>query len=372
MTSICRLAEAAWDDGTFALALLRHRRPGMARVMAFAAEVAQRPARPIRVTEGPVRLAFAGSDRQLFATLARTFGATGTTAAGRLPWGAAARLPPADVEVVEIGWWEAASARAAGALVLPRWVGLSVDLDEERLDARRRSLWAKAQGRGLTAEVVAATTSIDEFVRRYYEPTARSRHGEEALVLRLRHLRHAARRGELLFVRQGRTRLAGILLVWRNDVVDAWVTGVLDGDYAFADAPARVALYVLAMRHAKQKGARRLGLTSAAPFLGDGLLRFKRAFGARAHSLSSYPTVLRVGVRRATAAVVAALARSPAVHLAGERLVGIALKHGESSLMPTARLTLPGVDGPYVLTGPEEQLPALLAAWAASHPPDHP
>lgn len=312
-----------------------------------------------------MRLAYAGSDGQLFTTLARTFGLTSARIEGRLPWGAPLRLPDADVQAVEIGWWEARRARAAGALVLPRWVGLCVDLDEERLDARRRTLLAKAEARGMTAEIVDAASAMEGFVQRYYEPTARARHGEDAFVLRLRHLRHAARRAELLFVREGKTRLAGILLVRRDgDVIDAWITGVLDGDYARADGAARVALYVFAMRHAKQRGARTLGLTSAPPFLGDGLLRYKRSFGARASAVGWYPTVVRLRVRRARPAVVAALACSPAVHLAGERLVGIALGHGIPSLAPIPRFAVRGVDGPYVLAGPEEDLPRHLAAWA--------
>ena len=200
--------------------------------MAFAAEVGQRPIRAVRVTDGPVGLVYAGNDRQLFAALARSFGATGGSVVGRLPWGAALRSQDADVEAEEIPSWEGAKAREAGALVLPRWVGLSVDLDGERLDARRRELFAQAQARGLAGDKVDARnqrhTAI--FVQRYYEPTARARHGDDAFLLRLRHLRHAARRGELLFVRDGSTRLAGILLVRRDaEVVDAWVSGVVDG-----------------------------------------------------------------------------------------------------------------------------------------------
>jgi hypothetical protein len=365
VTTIRRLAAAAWDDGAYAFALLRHRHPRLAGTMALAAEVMQRPARVIRIAEGPIRLAFAGNDRQLFATLARTFGVAMARTEGTLPWGAAIRLPDADVEAVEIAFWEAARARAAGALVLPRWVGLSVDLDQERLDTRRRALLARAEARGMTAEVVDAPAALEEFVRRYYEPTARARHGDDAFVLRLRYLRHAARRAELLFVREGGIRMAGILLVRRDaSVIDAWVTGVLDGDYLGTDSAARVALYVFAMRHAKERGARSMGLTSASPFLGDGLLRYKRSFGARASPVPWHPTAVRLVVRRATPDVVAALARSPAVHMVGERLVGIALSRGVTDLAPRRRFALAGVEGPHVVTGSEEDLPAQLAAWA--------
>ncbi|MGZ5971283.1 MAG: hypothetical protein ACXWP4_26615, partial [Polyangiales bacterium] len=169
MSVIRRIAEAAWDEASFQVAYRGRRHPEVAATLQWAAEIAQRPVRAKRFAEGPVRLAFRGNDRQLFSTLARTLGAS-----------PCATLGEHDVEAREIPWFQADRAMREGALVLPRWVGLEIDLAVERLDDRRRASMLKAEARGLSPEVVPSSSAIDEFFNDFYEPTAIARHGDDA------------------------------------------------------------------------------------------------------------------------------------------------------------------------------------------------
>jgi hypothetical protein len=301
---IRRIAEAIWDEASFRLAREGNERPRLVATASWVAERAQRPILRARFADGPVRLAFHGNDRQLFSALARTLGASPS-----------AEVTP-DVTAREIAWFQAETAMREGAVVLPRWVGLEVDLARERLDERRRASMRRANARGLFSEVVPAEHEIESFYERFYRPTALARHGEDAFVRRLPFLRRAAKGASIVWVR-GDERLAGALLVPRRDrsVVDAWVTGVRDGVYE-AESTVRDALYVFAMRRARDVGARTLGLTAAPPFLGDGLLRYKKSFGARTVPVLTSPIAVRLDVHRMTDALAAAFARSSPIVLA--------------------------------------------------------
>lgn len=337
MSVIRRIAESIWDEASFRLSREGNAHPRLVATASWVAERAQRPRLRPRFADGPVRLAFSGNDRQLFSALARTFGASPCD-----------HPVSPDLEAREIAWFQADSAMREGALVLPRWVGLEVDLAHERLDERRRASMKKASARGLFAEVVPAEREIEAFFQRFYRPTALARHGGDAYVRRLGFLRRAAEGASIVYVR-GDERLAGALLVPRADssVVDAWVTGVRDGVYE-PEATVRDALYVFAMRHARDRGARTLGLTAAPPFLGDGLLRYKKSFGARAVPVLSTPLAIRIDVRRMTDALAAAFARSPPIVFARGSLRAVTM--------------LPSVHSLERVAGPE--IASDLAAWA--------
>lgn len=360
------LAEAAWDEASFVAAVHGRTHPDLVRAFALGAEIAQRPRRALRIAEGPVRIAFLGNDRQLFATLAGMFGATSSRHEGLVLGRRALDEIAADVTALEIPWFEARRHAARGALVLPRWIGLEVDLARERLDERRRASMRKAEARGLVAEIVPAETQVDEFYARFYAPTAHARHGEHAFVRRERFVRQAARGGELLFVREGAERRAGILLVPRRGTrtVDAWLSGVAHGDYHRADSVVRDALYVFSMRHARSRGFDTLGLTAAAPFLGDGLFRYKRSFGARAVPVSTAPIALALHVRNAPPALVQRVRDCVPVLFARGGLSAFVLDDETTEPPRPDRFAIDGVVGPHVVRGPRAELPRLLEELA--------
>jgi hypothetical protein len=157
--------------------------------------------------------------------------------------------------------------------------------------------------------------------------------------------------------------------------VDALLMGLRDGDLARADDVVRDALYLFALRWARDvRGATTFGLTSAVPFADDGLFRFKKRWGGVA-SVSAYDgRIVALRLARATPALLESLAGTVLVHLdpvaadagpVGLAATAIAMPGAQPSARSSPRSSLrstPGVAPTTVLQG---EGPALVEAFAA-------
>src|SRR5262249_47714396 len=120
--------------------------------------------------------------------------------------------------------------------------------------------------------------AYERFRRELYEPYVRGRFGELGVVLPPHAFRHARRRGYLLLLEDDGGPRAGAVLVRERQALRVLAFG------ATAAREARVALgacYSHAIRLAVEHGFRHLALGTARPVLTDGVLRYKRKWGAR-------------------------------------------------------------------------------------------
>ncbi|HEX3597961.1 MAG TPA: hypothetical protein VHU80_22785, partial [Polyangiaceae bacterium] len=315
-----------------------------ARVVAESVERVQRPRLALfRSAHAGVSVLVASNDPLLRASLFAAFRPAAAPPAAESPLadperdGSVARseLRPdsrfdADVVALEIPSRSARAFSRAGWLLLPRWVALEVDLtlpERSLWDARKRETVRRIERSSFTLEVARGKDAAHDFHEHLYAPTARARHGDLAIVVRRGHVEAAARVGHVLFVREHGVRRVGLVVVPRpgsTAAIDALLFGALGGDYR-ATRLAREAAYLFALRWARDvERAARFGLTVAAPFADDGILRFKAHWGATALVDPRQGASIAVRVQRGSPEVCRALAAHPPIVL---RQVG-----GEASL----------------------------------------
>jgi len=320
-------ARASWDSGTFHGRRWARLFPAtfVQRVSHFA-ERLQRPELAVSAASTPEgsRVVFAGNDAQLRDVLFAAFDCADVESEQRVPARSALQRDfAAEVEFIEVDAAQARSLSRRGWLILPRWVEFEIDLlkpERELWDARKRESVRRIEREGFELEVCRDEAAAREFHDEMYAPTARIRHGPRAFVRRWGYVERAARRGHLVFVRQAGQRKAGLLLVPRGGSrsVDAWLFGVRDGVYAESRL-AREAVYLHALRWARDRlGARGFGLTAGPPLLRDGLVRFKKRWGAQALPGARHGTAFAMRVHHGTPELAAVLEQKPLIGLSWE------------------------------------------------------
>ena len=129
--------------------------------------------------------------------------------------------------------------------------------------------------------------------------------------------------------------MAGILNVFGaldRRQVTTWAGGLLDGDLGLLRQDADSACIYFSVRWAhEQVGCSRISLSVARPFLDDGLLSYRRRWGARLEAESSWAgNVVALRFNRWAPAVRAALRANPFVVASAKGLAGVAWLSGSA------------------------------------------
>jgi hypothetical protein len=205
-----------------------------------------------------------------------------------------------DVLLVERPPLWGALGGAIGDIRMPAWVRQELDL---KVDAATR--WTL--GRHLEREVDRqirrhsyrlelndTARSKDEFFESFYLPYIRSRHGTAAITVDREKFAAVAATATLAQLFAGETCIAGMLLQWKRDALKFGWFGSRE------NPPPRGAsevLDVLCMKMAADRGIRRIHFGNSRPSLADGVVRYKRKFGADC-ILPRYPqTMIEVRLR---------------------------------------------------------------------------
>jgi phosphoglycolate phosphatase-like HAD superfamily hydrolase len=261
----------------------------------------------------------------------------------------AARLAP----TVELSLWQASwpvsrlGARSAVVPAsVPMWLdtGASLDAIIRREPGRgsRHEEVRRARRLALACRPTSGPRDWAEFRRTLYEPYTRRRFGELFVDVPAHVLRHARRQGRLLLLEdRGRAVAGAVVERWGRDA-RILVFGVE------TEGPTRpttllAACYYHAIAYAVAAGVGRFSLGTTRPTLSDGVLRYKRKWGAAIGKpktwdtfllcyrntpavravLTDAPLVLDRG-RHGLAALVAAVGRDPRAHLEWGATPGLA------------------------------------------------
>jgi hypothetical protein len=268
------------------------------------------------------------------------------------------KVPDVDLELLEIPSWQANVFSRAGYFIVPKLVAMTIDLRQPLEGALchkdvRRKVRGLAQ-LGYQYEVRRDEASFLELVHRMYLPTMRRRHGGQTYLRRERYLRHGLKHGWVLILSRDGQRVGGALNIRRHGqpVVEHWVGGALEGDPRGLHRDVDSALIYFTLLWARQlPGVTRLSLTSCYPFLRDGLLLFKKRWGARLGVEQIWSTCLALRINRWTGWVRRFLAASPLVVAARSGPVGLAAWEEPARLR---QLPCPGLEGLWVLAAPGE------------------
>jgi hypothetical protein len=277
---------------------------------------------------------------------------------------AARRLAPtADLSLWQTSWplWRLAPSVARVPAWVPLWLRTDCPLDavvrgERSGRAARKNDVRRVERLGLAVRMTHDRRAFEAFRCELHAPFVRRRFGDLAVPLPPYAVRHARRHGWLLLLeRDGRTAAGALLERWRGDVrilafgVDP--DGPLPGEVAIE------ACYYHAIRFAVARDLPRLGLGTCRPVLTDGVLRYKRKWGA---SLGPPDTWDGWWLHwRDSAATRAALTAAPLVVERGRgRLAALVGATGTDAATRARELALPGLEEITCLTGEAVTSPA--------------
>lgn len=168
---------------------------------------------------------------------------------------------------------------------VPEWIGtrIPVPQDLEPLlrgggSIRRDMTLVRRHGYEPATSVEAH--DLHTFYSDFYRAFTHERHGETGYLRTETDLRRRLPRSEMLFVeRQGERVAAGFYERVDDDLL-LLALGTLDGDLALVKDGALAALYYFVLRRAQELGCSGVDLRGCRPVLNDGLLQFKKKWGA--------------------------------------------------------------------------------------------
>jgi hypothetical protein len=178
-------------------------------------------------------------------------------------------------------------ARSAGWLTIPSWLDTGIPI----VGSLDGTLAAQPQGRrsrlsdlrrirraGFQPAIVREAAAVRELLREWYLPYVHARWGETCVDLDAAWRRRAERYCEVLWVMRGGERVAGLLLEDQGSELRMVVVGMVDAAHRRDGALA--AAYYFAIAEAVRRGRRWLRTGGTRPVLSDGVLEFKRKWGA--------------------------------------------------------------------------------------------
>lgn len=170
-------------------------------------------------------------------------------------------------------------------LLLPAWVGHLTQLPAS--PEEHKKMLSRVDGdlflirrNKLRSTMDRAPSSLDTFYRDYYQPTVMNRHGSGAIVQNLLNLRRFLSNGAILWIDSPVGRIAGVLIQQVGSRIVLRSIGLHNGDLALAKQGAIVACYYHAYQFAIDSGSTSLDFRGTRPSLTDGVLRYKRKWGA--------------------------------------------------------------------------------------------
>jgi hypothetical protein len=214
------------------------------------------------------------------------------------------------------------------------WVRTELDLAraEERI---RRSDGIKSDVRkinqhGLYYDTTTDARAFERFYWDMYQSYAKHSFGGKAIYMSFEQMQTGLDKAELLQVKKGDQAIAGMIVLYpEHGLPYWWVLGVRDGDRGLIREGAQAAIYLFGIARLREKGYKRALLGGVRPFLADGVLQYKRKWGARLIAGDDGdPRWIMVSVARPTRAVREFLTASPLVGEDEHGLVGHLFANG--------------------------------------------
>ncbi len=214
------------------------------------------------------------------------------------------------------------------AIWLRAWVPTELELAVAAERMRRsdsiKSDLRKVQAQRFASAIRTDAAALERFYWELYRPYALGGFGETAVYMNREEFAAGCRHAELLEVHRDGELIAGMVILFPpNAVPHWWVLGVREGDRRLLAAGALAALYLYGVQHLMAQGYRHARLGGVRPFLDDGVLRYKRKWGARlVAGDDGDPHWLLLRIVQPTAAVRAWLAACPVIAEDAHGLIG--------------------------------------------------
>ncbi len=223
----------------------------------------------------------------------------------------------ADLVAVDVGWPYSSLFHQDDYLVTPAWVNQSFFVKEHwqdnlavlRRDARRNDLKRVAK-HGLSAHLTRLEPDHRDFYRTMYEPYVRRRFSEATVLESEGKVCEFCASDGLLQVCQGERKLSGMVLNKTGSTLQNLWLGLADGLSSNVTSAALGAVYYFSLVYAYESGFRVLDFCASRSMLDDGVLRYKRKWGAVVHE-NTDPSVLLLKPRNLSRPVVTFFVENP-------------------------------------------------------------
>jgi len=187
--------------------------------------------------------------------------------------------------------------RAASGVVIPAWVYGEAALprshrEKQRMSSKDRQ--RKIRQHSLEFEITHDQRLFDDFYDNMLVPHAKQRFGEGVHVCPRIDAQADFDKGELLLVRRQGEYISGLLVTYEGPYICLRWLGVRDGNKEYVQAGAIAASFEFALRHAEEKGCRKVKFYRSRAFLEDGALRFKRTLSQRIVSADHHKFLVRI------------------------------------------------------------------------------
>ena len=212
----------------------------------------------------------------------------------------AKHFPEVDMVMARLDRLSARLLFRAGDLRVPEWVDtvLTIPDDLDKMLRAHRSLKEDARlvrKYGFTAAISTSPADFDEFYESMYLPFVASRHAEMAWPTNPHSLRRIFAQGGIIWLTYEGERISGLLFGITGDTLHMWAEGTRGGDFAVVKRGAVCALFLHAIRHAKERHCRYVHFGGSKACLSDGLLRYKLKWGVeiQARPENQFHTLVR-------------------------------------------------------------------------------
>ena len=140
----------------------------------------------------------------------------------------------------------------------------------------------KIQENGLSCDTTCDPIELELFYWDLYVPYARRGYGDKAIYMDYEQMWSGLKNPVLLRIKKDGQTVAGMVILQpENAVPHWWLLGIRNGDRNLVKQGVLAALYLFGIRYLEERGYARALLGGVRPFLTDGVLQYKRKWGAR-------------------------------------------------------------------------------------------
>lgn len=164
-----------------------------------------------------------------------------------------------------------------GDFYLPLWVTSTIELPLTATNKSSREDMRRIRKHGLAYEVTREHADLRDFYENMYLPTISDRHGNVSFRVDFDELKRVVSKGDnqLLLIKHGAVPIAGVAIVFKQELPQLWLAGVRDSSNDFRRIGAVGATYYFPANYLFDRGYKEMGLGRTRPFYNDGVMQYK-------------------------------------------------------------------------------------------------
>lgn len=180
-----------------------------------------------------------------------------------------------------------------GFTVIPEYISTTLDVSEpleqiyKKFNKSAKKEIKQLEKHDYSYEISTDIDKLKFFYHRMYLSYAYRRYGKSARCVDFNVMRSVFEKGKLILVKEGDEYISGFLVNIDKDTVTITCSGIMDGKTDYLRRHIGAARYCFSILWAKENGFKQLHFGFSRPFLNDGVLRYKRKWGATARKCRS-------------------------------------------------------------------------------------